>query len=924
MPYKPKTQAGIVLFLIIVLGVTPLFETATAETEIHRRYEIKGKLDPTTQTLNGNLKISFKNDLDRQVKQVLFLVRPNLSRQKNPYLSDLNINAQYPQGFNPAWTRIKSVKSHQGKSVTWEWKTLPPALQTYSLERTLLSVEFDSPLEAGETAQLTIQFQTRFPYRQTADEGVYKETYTWRFGWHPLLTPSDWWPSENAAQKSKIEFPTANYTARITVPEGWEVLHSQKKTDDSEKTVTHTVKLPHARSLPLVTGPKYQRLSMEFKEIDIRMLFYAGYNQEARLFATYVKDILSYYSSRYGDYPRNHLTIVQSPLSGQFGLAADGVIILGDSFFSARNLALSPLMDRMTEYLLAHEVAHQWFGIGLGADLNAQNWISEAFSEYGAVSYFENKYEPNAGNLFQFEQEGFLRGAIESQLGYVNLRKHTFELPYLLAFQDGFDEAVIKPAKEVRYSNYSQVRTYKKGYLILRTVENAIGVENMSRFINRAFREFKPGFATVQDLENLAEEVADRKLDRYFDQWLFTDGFLDYGIRNKKTEKRSDSAYSTRITLFNRGQLSSEVLLRLEGREGQVKDRTLKPFTGTKTVNVSTDFAVRSVALDPNDMVMDPNRLNNHYPRKVEIAVTKNKMPLDAYLLQLGPSGVSGSVPGKHRWFIGTGIVRGFMDIDRNLSLSGALSSQGISEQGLDLEWGAGLHWKGWTHPNTGQTGKHWEQSRRASITFNRAQKPFGEPYHYVGIEGEMTSRVQDSWSISARSSLGLKGFGKLSVSARETISLIPQISLNLSSNLGVSFGDLPPQFKFRLPELHSYGRWKTDLLSGLFWEEANFSGNYKLHSKIELTLPFARDIRYYLGNLALVTDVYQSTWLQVGNVWNSPENTGLEDLKWEIGLEATVRATTLGGLLPVETTVGYAYHGAGTGHQFINIKIGF
>lgn len=913
--------------LIVILGFIFLFILSSSpNSAAGTNYQIEVKLEETAHLVQGKEIITFTNPLNRRVSEVVLILPANLYRQPNPYLSKTNLDSLYPSGFDPGWTKVEKISGPEGEKLNYEMEKLPPTKQTFSLKNTAIRVKLASPLAQGEETTLNLHFSTKFPRKKAGDEEFYRGVYTWRFGWYPTLAPAEWWTGYDKRVYSQTKMKNADFQVRLNLPKdfavGGEVVSQSNQAEGSKRKIVK-LDLPSARSFPLVTSSKYRRRTEEFKQYTVEVLHLPGYQEEARLLASYANEILTFYSEKFGDYNRERLTFVQSPKSGYFGMAADGLIVLGGSFFTEKELALSTITNRLSEYLIAHEIAHQWFGIGVGADVNSQNWISEAFAEFLSLRYFHNKYPEYKPNLFRFERKGFIRNTIESQLGYINLKEHMFELPYIVNFQQGFDEAVIKPMDAVKYANATQTRVYKKGYMILRTLEGIIGQTQMDKLITEIYEDYGNTFI---DVETLATEV--RKIDgskvpsSFFQEWLFTDGYIDYGVEKVATEKLSEGKYLNKITVTKNGSLTSPVELRVTLKSGDTVSKTITLNSDRKSILLEKTEKVEKATIDPESNVMDVNRLNNHYPRKVDVSLGENRLPLDAYFIMVGPGTITARTPNRAILSIGPRSARGRLKMNRNLTVSGGFTVKGKKLSNLDINGWVRSSFDFWSNPETGYASKYWLQNSSLDLQYERVTGNGDQIYNLLGIGGNVSRAVNDNWELSLGSTFSLEGASKFSLSAFETERILPNVYLNFSANLGFSPGDLPSLLKFNLPELKSYGEWKDRSFQAPVWEKYSYPGNYKLFSKISLEFPISKDDRYYLGSLALITKVRQSIFVSAGDTWNSPNDINIDTFKYEAGAKLSIQGKTLGGLLPFDLALGYAYHGQDKGKPFFNLSL--
>lgn len=894
------------------------------------RYDIQASLDNEKRTISGKEEITFTNPLDSQVKDIVLVIRANLLREPNPRLSEVSREENYPRGFDPGWTELTGPITQEGEKVNYTWESLPPAGQTYSLEKTAVRISLSEPLNPGESTSISINFSTKFPHRNGVDQEYYKETYIWRFGWYPTLAPASWWKEYDEEIYGQTKLPSGDYNVELELPCEFKVAgnlvseESPNLAEEDERKLVQ-VELKSARSFPLVASPRFKEYRGKFKEFTIQVLYYPGYEEEARSLATHANDILTYYSERFGKYQRKQLSFAQGPTSGYYGLAADGTIVLGNSFFTESDLLVDNFTNRLSEYLVAHEVAHQWFGIGVGADLNSQNWLSEAFAEFLSLRYFESKYSPDKPNLFKIDQPGLVGNLINSQLGYVNLRKHMFELQYVLNYDKGFDEAVIKPTEEVEYGNASQTRLYKKGYLILRSLESIVGKKTMTEILKKTYEAHNGDIIDASRFAAIVKSTSGEPLPKdFFEEWLYTNGYLNYGIEGFQSTEGEDGNYNTEIDVTKDGSLTAPVTLQLQLKSDENVKKRVKLESKQKEITVTTNEKVTGVTVDPEQEVMDTNRINNHYPRKVKVSFSKNSLPLDAHFITVGLGTVQGRELNRFIWAIGPGLAQGTLNLNRNITLSGQAALGGNKLSNLYLEGGFSAKYKFWSTPKTGYASTHWVQDKSLAVQYNRVHdRQMDKSYNILGLQGNLNQELSANRQLSGRIDTSPSGFSKLSLSASETSSLLPNVHIDMDASLGFGVGEIPDLLEFKLTELKSFGKYEVDEVGLISWKPDLFPGNYKLFAKMTLDFPLLLNGNYYLGTLAKVSEIRQGVFISAGDTWNELDQFGVADFKVEGGLEVGISGTTLGGMFPFDLTLGYAYHGQDAGRPFISFALG-
>ncbi len=783
-------------------------------------------------------------------------------------------------------------------------------------------------LKAGEEITLDLEFETKFPHTLSGDQSYHRGVYTWRFGWHPIAVPAEnLIDGQYISEKKpyyKYEIPAGRFQVNISVPLDYRLATGAdevKEGEESEgwKSYSLTNKNP-IRQVALHMGKGLNKYLLE-GEIPIEVYYMKGHEEEARLFATYARDILNYYQNHYGTYSRQRLVIAEANTSGYFGLAADGLIILGSSFFKDKDLTVPGLMNRFTDYVIAHELAHQWWGIGVGVDFNAQNYLSESFAEYLSITYFEDKYGEYEPNLFKLQRKGLLEELVENRLGFYNLREHMVELPYLEVVKDRFDEAIIKPLKDVKYGNYSNVRIYNKGYLVLRSLEGVVGKDTLNEILNIACAEYNHKIVTTANFKKLAEEVSGTDLTKFFDQNLRSPYSADYGVRKLEVKETADG-YVNKIHLIHQGQIDYPVPVVAVTKDGQSSEITWDPQVG-EVITLETEEPISEVKVDPKSMFLDVNRLNNYYPRKFKIITNgKNALPLDSYLMKFDP--FTQTLQGGflwHSWLIGNNWAAFTQYLSRGFSITGIIGTNGRNLLGrLTMDIAR------YSHPSTGSPATYWEPSTEYQLSFTRDLTGDQGITNYLSFDFKRQETINYNYTTNAELLVDPFSFSRFTLAGVSKIRILPNISVDTGIKLGFSFGRLPRSLEFTLDELESFGRW----IDKYTWKPYLFPGEAKLFGKLSLSFPLQREMGYYVANLAKIDTVEGVFFLKAGYTGYRLSDFSLDDLKTEIGTEFNLAGTSFGGLFSVNLRVGYAYpltgmeESAKAGVPYISFEIPF
>lgn len=917
------------LFLLVALLVFFDHIHALSQTEeYYPTYDIDLKLDPKNHLLSGVLEAEFLNNENQPQEFVYFVLPANFYREKNPYVDSALLDLDYEKGFYPGGTQILSVVAGDGTPLEFALKASYPIFQDYSLAETVLQVRLAQGLAPGTRARLKIEFSTKFPQRQSGDETFRRGVYMWRFGWHPILIPADRWEA-GAWRFERYEFPAARYRVRLAVPADFQVAAGSDRqrvleVQEGWKTLLLESERPQ-RTMALSLSKNFKVYRLEGR-IPVEMHYLSEQHEgTARLVAAYVAEALGFYEARFVEYVHQRLVLVENPGSGLYAFAADGIIFVGNDFFRLKDLPIPSFLDRLLDFVVAHEVAHQWWGIGVGVDYNAENWLSESFAQYISIRYFEEKYGDSEPNLFPLGK-GLLEGLLQDAIGFQNLRQHQVELPYMLAVRDGFDEALVRTLSRLRYGNpeHQIDRLYRKGYLVLRALEGLVGRPTLEAILKETYKRFNYKQVSSQEFADLAEKIAQRPLQNFFQQWLYSDSFVDYSIDSTHSEKTADG-YITRISVRRRGEIVHPVTVAAITQDGERLEQSWTAERPEDQLLFLSKSPIRIVTVDPQNIVPDPNRLNNHYPRQLQFSFGQTKLPLDAIFINISPlslsltlldslqinlvlmprptpegelSGIDWNLLGT--WLIKPGRAGSFWD-DLRWQMLLRWRVEGMQ---LPMLSGGRLrgeaHWDFtiYEHPKTGSVARSWVPANRLRLTLGVEGQE--DPVGYVGLDYWRDDRPKRYQLTHLRLRTNLLDeealFMTLTVESWRRFRLAPHFYLDAGGQLGVSVGPVHQLFRFTLEELQSFkdvGQLEP--------------GNFKAYSWGRVLCPLTRDLDYSIMNLMRLTEVWAGVVLRVANTWNDARRITFAGFKAEAALELTLKVQTLLDL-PFELTYGFAY----------------
>ncbi len=145
--------------------------------------------------------------------------------------------------------------------------------------------------------------------------------------------------------------------------------------------------------------------------------------------------------------------------------------------------------------LVAHELAHQWFGDKITCTNWENIWLNEGFASYGEVLYGEYK---NGKSFSDGVINSVMNGA-KNAVGSVYVEKPTV-----------VDEI------------FNTERTYFKGASVLHMLRRIVGDETFFQILKQYLNSVHAyGNACTEDFQSVAENVSGLSLDYFFKQWIY-------------------------------------------------------------------------------------------------------------------------------------------------------------------------------------------------------------------------------------------------------------------------------------------------------------------------------------------------------------------------------------------------------------------
>lgn len=364
---------------------------------------------------------------------------------------------------------------------------------------TALRIPLPEPLEPGDRLELALDFESTLATGSFRGYGIQQvargiAVYGSPFPILALRDGADWRLPTVPAVGDAVSSPVALWDLHLTVP-GDLTLVSTGETVTEEGGRRHIASGP-ARDVALVALPATAR-PIEQEVAGVRLRYWPAAYVTSEQFpaadaAMVAARALESFAAEFGPPPYRELDVIEAevPIGGY---EYPGLVLFDGERRAQGN------RDGI-DFLVPHEIAHQWFYALLGNDVTRAPWIDEGLATYAQLRYLAR-----------------VRGA---DAATAQRQRWADEYAQALARQPvGVDRPLFEYGDWVSYRGPA----YYASALLFDDLRQRLGDEGFREAIRRLLERFAFGEATTADLRATFDEVAAERglsLADFWPRWL--------------------------------------------------------------------------------------------------------------------------------------------------------------------------------------------------------------------------------------------------------------------------------------------------------------------------------------------------------------------------------------------------------------------
>ncbi len=389
---------------------------------------------------------------------------------------------------------------------------------------------------------------------------------------------------DHPSAKATVKFTVTAPARDLVVANG--KLEKVEASTSANRTWTYTEAAPIPPYCMIVAVGEFAQINMADAPIT-PLSYYVP--QPDRIYAVYgftaANPSLKFFSETIAPYPYEKLALIVG--ATQFGAMENSSAIvfsrgLLDSRATEPRSAFFKVRVGLID-LVAHEIAHQWFGDSVTESTWADLWLSEGFATYFAGLVIEH-----------YEGEMRFRDYLQQAAN----RYFDFERKNRIPIHDTETADLFKLLNP---------NNYQKGAWVLHMLRKELGDEIFFRGIRDYYEAHRGSLAASEDLRASLEKASGKSLQEFFARWVYGAGHPLYELSWHWDVKRKRLQLTLDQTQPEAAFPNSVRVQIGDGKNQRVV--VIEPKSKHAVAEIKLDFVPTSLVVDPENAILDESRV---------------------------------------------------------------------------------------------------------------------------------------------------------------------------------------------------------------------------------------------------------------------------------------------------------------------------
>lgn len=456
--------------------------------------------------------------------------------------------------------------------------TSGPKIESWENTDRALLIHFEKPIPPMRKGKISITYEAepvKGLYFRTPELGYKKsDMHIWTQG--ETIEARHWFPCFDAPN----EFFTSSIICRV--PKDMTVLSNGRRAGEAIdpqtglKAVTWVQEKPHVNYLISLVAGYFKRI--EEKHGDLSMSFWTPPSEFAQAANSFreTKQCMEFMEKEIGvPYPWAKYDQVCVQDFNWGGMENTSLSTLNASTL----FSLETENIRSSQGLVAHELAHQWFGDLVTCKDWSHIWLNEGFATYYTHLFAGHKDGKDQMLYGLYRDMKRITGRANDIVPMVNRK---YDRPSDMFTKYGF-------------------MSYTKGSWVLHMIRSSIGPDLFRKAVKTYLMRHRHGNVVTENLRSALEEVSGRTFDRFFDQYVYHAHHPEFKISYSWDAKAKLAKLSVKQEQKVEGDVMLfELDLPVRFKVGDLAiDRTIPVTKATEDFYFSLASAPKIVRIDP-------------------------------------------------------------------------------------------------------------------------------------------------------------------------------------------------------------------------------------------------------------------------------------------------------------------------------------
>ncbi len=546
---KIPSSTSRTIFAALMLGFSMFSIPLLAATN---SYLFELELDTAQGVLTASERIQYLNNSSESLNELYFRLDFNLS------LDDA--------------MQILAVRGQEGRDLLWRYQSA--TFGNRSSEKGQMAVTLPEHLDPGGVAQLEIDYKLVGKRFLGLEMTVLQDDPYWSFdAWYPkaMTFHNDGWSVDDdrlADYEVDIEIPS-----ELVIASTGKIIEEQHREDGRSSILLRASKV---RGFTIYGCHSWKVRSKLAEDVELRCYVSEENEHWAERFLDAAVDAIVYYSSQYGEYPCKYLAIV-APGQGSGAFTACNVI----GIFTGEGL------DEQYRWLVAHEVAHQYFSVLVSQPRDEIPWIV-----VGLGMVMDRHYLLARGlgdNWHRMMMQFYPR--VENEGRNTSLSQPVSDL--------------MKVGEPWSFQ-WNLALAHGKAFAVCALLEDFLGEKRFHGVIKRVISELAGSMISSSDLIAYCEEAYGGDLSWFSADWVEGNATLDYAVTGiRKVE------HGWEVEVSQLGSAAFPVVVEARTQSDHKLQLRVSRDKKLNLLLFETDEDLTSVLVDPSGIYPDIDTSNN-------------------------------------------------------------------------------------------------------------------------------------------------------------------------------------------------------------------------------------------------------------------------------------------------------------------------